>query len=126
MAKAKKRTIYRTKKVKGRKNGGSRRLSLALIGGFATLAWNCWRPPGGAMGMGQAQNLNEYFSRMLLFTTGTALWNPPGSRFGNWGYVRFGLVPLAAGVLIHYLANSLGVNRMLAGAPLVKRLPVQI
>jgi len=129
MAKARTRTVYRVKRAKTRRKGGgwsSRKLSLALAGGFATLAWNAWRPPSGALGMGQATTLNEYFGRVLLFTTGTALWNPPGSRFGNWSYTRFGLVPIAAGMIVHYLANAFGVNRGLAGLPFIKKLPVQI
>lgn len=101
--------------------GESKKLSAAMLAGFATLMLNAWKEPTGQNT--PPTSMNQYLQRILLYTTGFAPWNPSGSRF-QFAYTRFGLLPIATGVLVHYIANATGVNRGLA--KITRGFPVQI
>lgn len=101
--------------------GESKKLSAAMLAGFATLLINSWKEPTGQNS--PPTSMNQYLQRVLLYTTGFAPWNPSGSRWQPL-YMRFGLLPIATGMLVHYIANATGVNRGLA--KLTRGFPVQI
>lgn len=114
-------TIYRSARRRIGHSFGSKKISVALVGGLATGLINAYSPPDHSAGA--PENLNQYFQRVLLYYTGFAPWNPAGAKF-QFQYTRFGLAPLAAGALIHWVANATGVNRGLA--KFTRSIPVQI
>ncbi len=106
----------------GRRRGfgqGNNKLSLAMMGGTAVGLINAYKVGT----YGPADSPNQYFQRLLLFYTGFAPWNAPGQKW-QFQETRFGLAPLAAGVLIHWVANATGLNRGLA--KVTRSIPVQI
>jgi len=102
-----------------RSNGGSSKLSAAMLAGMGVSMVNAYSVGSYA----PANSPNQYLQRLLLFYTGFAPWNPPGQKF-QFAETRFGLAPLATGVIVHYLANATGLNRGLGR--LLKNVPVQI
>lgn len=101
------------------RSSGSSKLSLAMMGGTAVALLNAYKVGSYAA----ADSPNQYFQRVLLFFTGFAPWNAPGQKF-QFSETRFGLAPVATGVLLHWIANQTGLNRGLAR--LTKSIPVQI
>lgn len=106
----------------GRRFGGrfaNNKLSVAMLGGTLTGFVNAYRVGNYAA----ANSVNQYFQRLLLFYTGYAPWNPPGAKW-QFTETRFGLAPLATGVIVHWIANATGLNKGLSR--LLKGIPVQI
>jgi len=102
-----------------RNGGGSGKLSLAMAGGTACGLINAYKVGTYPA----ADSLNQYFQRVLLFYTGFAPWNPPGTKW-QLQEARFGLAPLMAGVIVHYIANATGLNRGLSRV--TRSIPVQL
>lgn len=102
-----------------RRHFGSSKLSAAMLLGMGVGLKNAYSVGNYA----PADSFNQYTQRLLLFYTGFAPWNPPGTKW-QFAETRFGLAPLATGIIVHYLANATGLNRGLA--KLTKSLPVQI
>lgn len=126
---AKKRTravaVRRSYFARRRSGGGSRfgsgKISAALLAGFGVSLYNAYMPPDGSAGA--PVSVNQYLQRLMLYYTGFAPWLPAGQKWQP-AYMRFGLVPLVTGALVHYIANMTGVNR--AVARLTRSIPVQI
>jgi len=117
---ARRRSFSSFRRRSSRRSGfGSSKLSLAMMGGTAVGLVNAYKVGSYAA----ADSPNQYFQRLLLFYTGFAPWNPPGAKW-QFQETRFGLAPLAAGVIIHWVANATGLNRGLARV--TKSIPVQI
>jgi hypothetical protein len=92
-------------------------IPLGIVAGFAPGVSDIWAHRGGGVEQMAAEG-----SRIYLGFAGT----------NNFGYndtigfhpylLKYGTLPLAAGVLAHKLANKFGVNRMLksAGIPFIR------
>ena len=95
------------KKAKGRKKTFT--LPLLILAGLAPGLYNMWafRNGGVSAVVGQA-------GRIYLG------YDVTGER--NFGNLRYGTLPIVAGVLGHYLASKLGINRALgrAGVPVIR------
>lgn len=113
------RTRYMRRRGARRSSFGGGKLSAAMLAGMGVGLYNAYSVGSYA----PANSPNQYLQRLLLFYTGFAPWNAPGQKF-QFAETRFGLAPLATGIIVHYLANATGLNRGLA--KLTKSLPVQI
>jgi len=107
--KTKTRRVYIKSKRRSRKPKMT--IPVAVIAGFAPLAINTtsWvRDLGWQVGFGQAA------STLTGYNYATGTW--------NWANLRFGAIPILAGIVLHKLAGRLGVNRQLARTGLPIRL----
>lgn len=116
---ARRRPSFSFRRRSTRRNSGSSKLSLAMITGTAIGLINAYKVGNYA----PADSPNQYFERVMLFYTGFAPWNAAGQKW-QFQETRFGLAPLATGLIVHWVANATGLNKGLAR--LTKSIPVQI
>ena len=108
IAKRKARTVY-VRRV-GRK-AKSMTLPLAVIAGFVPMGMNVWNSykEGG---------LDKASQSLVAQTTGFSRYD------GKWhfDYLMAGMGPVLSGILVHKLANKLGINRAIAraGVPILR------
>jgi hypothetical protein len=94
-------------------------LPLAVIGGMAPLALETYKHGRDNGWAGAGDTGADYFVRSL---TG---YSPNRQGYGGSFNARnmiHGTLPIGLGILIHKLANSMGVNRLLArsGIPIIR------
>jgi len=100
------RTVYRTVKAKRRGKKGLT-VPIAVLAGFAPML-------SYAYSVGWKQDGFKGFSNQLVYTT--TGYDAYSKRWSMDG-LKIGLVPIAAGVLVHkMIGGKLGVNRALANA----------
>lgn len=100
-------------------------IPLTIVAGFMPGLLAAWqeRPGGGAYGASWAkvgQTLSRAYFGYNPYPLGYyGIQQTQGFHFED---LRYGALPLVAGVLAHKVANRLGVNRMLrrAGIPVVR------
>jgi hypothetical protein len=102
------RTVYRKAKKHFHKKPT---VSMAILGGFSV-------PVIQAVKVYQYAGPVNAFSNFTQNMTGFV---PTTGKF-NAGYMKQGLLPVCAGVLVHKVAGMLGINRMIAqaGIPLFR------
>lgn len=96
---------------KKHRKGRSQTLSLAVIGGLGAWVYKSYSDRG-------PDGINGFTRNALMYLTGYDHWS------GNW-YVqnmKYGALPIGAGMFAHLVASRLGINRLLgrAGIPLVR------
>lgn len=99
-------------KLKRRHGKRKMTIPLAIVGGFIPLAVDVGTQIQGG-------SWKQAFWVVEHNLTGINQWN--GSKFDTQGFSH-GLYPIAAGFGIHWLAQKLGINRMIAGSgiPLIR------
>lgn len=110
--KRKARVVYRTRKAKRRYSKPKFTIPISILGGMAV-------PVGTLVShYNQYRDINVTTREIGQFFTGydytTGKW--------NFASMRYGMLPIFAGVVAHKVANKLGVNRLLAsaGIPLIR------
>lgn len=88
---------------KGRRHSNGKFVSIAVVAGVAPGLVNAYN---GYRASGVNGAVNSLTRNYTGFDTSTRQW-----RFEN---MLEGWAPLAGGILVHKIANMLGVNRMLA------------
>lgn len=99
-----------SKKTKFRKNGKKKiTVPMAIVAGMAPGVWRVWAKRGSF------SSITNEAGRVYL---GYDSWT---GQF-SFDQTKFGLLPAAAGFLVHYLANKLGINRAIArtGVPFLR------
>lgn len=100
-------------KAKARRHSRSMTLPLAVIAGMAVPAVDLWQN-----GIRQGDAGRTMNTAAAIFTG----YNPE-SKTWEIGYLKRGLLPVVAGLLVHkFVGGRLGVNRALAnaGVPLIR------
>lgn len=111
---AKTKVIYRTRREKKRtfRKKPAFTLPLSIVGGLAVPVgklWTDWRA---------YKDINVTTREVGQFFTG---YDYTTGQF-NFASMRFGLMPVMLGALVHKLANRVGVNGMIAraGIPFIR------
>jgi hypothetical protein len=95
-----------------RKSAGPRKMTipLAVVAGFAPPATYLWSQRSGGIG-----NVGNEMGKIFTGWDGY-------SHTWNANYLKWGLLPIGIGVVVHKVSNMLGVNRQLAamGIPLIR------
>lgn len=105
------RRVYVTKSKRRSKAGFT--VPVAVLAGFAPMLSYAYR-------VGFKQGGIEGFANQVVYTT---TGYDPYSKNWSMNGLKIGLLPIAAGVLVHkYIGGSLGVNRALskAGVPFLR------
>jgi len=105
MAKARTMIRYRTAKAARRHSAAKFTLPVAVLAGFAPLAYTTYRSYSekGLDGASQA---------LVAYTTGYSRWE----NTWKFDYLLKGMGPVVAGIMVHKLAGRLGINRALSRA----------
>jgi len=95
-----------------RSRGSSRKISLGVIAGIVPgVSWSLQPVQEG-------RTWDETFQRLIAAYTGYSYGEKKWSSF----YLMKGVAPLAGGFLAHYIADAVGINRMISRF----HLPVEI
>ena len=109
-------TRYVTVVKNKRHHSNGKTIPLALIAGFAPLASQVYTGAFGGTGLGWG--LQGALKEFTFSTTGYFM---DDGKF-YWHGLKRGMLPIAIGMIVHWGAKRLGVNRALgrAGVPLLR------
>lgn len=109
MARKKRRTV--TRYVRSSRPRGKKQFTipLAVVAGFTPAAMTLWNNKQNATALGVEAG------RIFLG------WDYWAARW-DWQFMKWGTIPIIAGVLVHKVANRLGINRLIAstGIPVIR------
>lgn len=104
------RTRTRTVVRRARRKIGQRKIPLAVMAGL-------W--PGASFAIQNPEHsFRQGMERVIWTYAGLVTWESK-PRFDGSG-LKYGLIPLAGGVLAHWLANVTGLNRAISRIPYVQ------
>lgn len=115
---ARSRAISRVRRVYVRRRGGARRksftLPVAVVAGFAPMGVKLF----GAVKRGLSGDVAGMTQEAVVATTG---YNTDTKSF-YWPAIPMFYGPILAGMVVHKIANRIGVNRALsrAGVPFIR------
>ncbi len=103
--------------------GGRRsfRLPLAVIAGFVPIITNSFRAFQARGLSGPDSGSSEFIRTLTGFDPWGAQAAQPRPGFQAW-QLRYGAMPIVLGMLVHWIASRIGINRMLgmAGVPIIR------
>lgn len=109
MAKAKTRTRYITRRVARRHRSKGFTIPLAIVGGLMPAIFDVGTTVSVHGWLAGLDHVSLCTTGITTKPDGHVEWHPAYALYKLW-------LPLGAGVVVHKLAQRLGVNRMLANA----------